>query len=415
MYKIQSVIIDNFWGKFNAHCDFDDNVNIIIGRNGTGKTTFMNILQSVLSVDIDGIMNTNFDRIEIKLKHNNSIKTIKARKIENPNFPIQTLEYQISQSKYQARLIPSDDRRMSPGFRRRMQEECEQIKIKLAELVSLSSLSVYRLRNGQDYEVRDKNGTRAIAPVDFKLGELLQDLTHYQLDLSQKARDVATKLQKDVLASILYSKEDLKHKGYILSYDKEKERTDLVAAYKRLNAIDDDVKQKINFHVGAIDEAIKKINNQSGDINFASLEALRKTQSIIKMSLKAEEETSHIFAQITLFLETLRSFIPDKTFQFIGGLLKISSLDENIDCSELSSGEKQLLILFIETLLQRQKPFVFLTDEPELSLHIAWQRKIIPAIRHINPNAQIIAATHSPEIASNYKNFIYNMENLIRE
>ncbi|MFM4772920.1 AAA family ATPase [Aeromonas caviae] len=92
MYKIQSVIIENFWGRFNAHCNFDDNVNIIIGRNGTGKTTFMNILQSVLSVDIDGIMNTNFDRIEIKLRHNNSVKTIKAKRIENPNFPIQTLE-----------------------------------------------------------------------------------------------------------------------------------------------------------------------------------------------------------------------------------------------------------------------------------------------------------------------------------
>ncbi|WP_354688327.1 ATP-binding protein [Aeromonas sp. 19NY04SH05-1] len=237
MYKIQSVIIENFWGKFNAHCNFDDNVNIIIGRNGTGKTTFMNILQSVLSVDIDGIMNTNFDRIEIKLRHNSSIKTIKAKKIENPNFPIQVLEYQISQSKFQVRLIPSDDRRISPGFRRRVQEECEQIKTKLTELVTLSSLSVYRLRNGQDYEVRDKNGTRVIAPVDYKLGELLQDLTHYQLDLSQKARDVATKLQKDVLASILYSKEDSRHKGYILSYDKEKEKTDLIAAYKRLRKV----------------------------------------------------------------------------------------------------------------------------------------------------------------------------------
>ena len=54
-----------------------------------------------------------------------------------------------------------------------------------------------------------------------------------------------------------------------------------------------------------------------------------------------------------------------------------------------------------------------MTDEPELSLHISWQRKIIPAIKQLNPNAQIIAATHSPEVASKYRNSIYNMEEII--
>ncbi|EKN5948203.1 ATP-binding protein, partial [Yersinia enterocolitica] len=53
------------------------------------------------------------------------------------------------------------------------------------------------------------------------------------------------------------------------------------------------------------------------------------------------------------------------------------------------------------------------TDEPELSLHIAWQKNIIPAIKELNPNAQIIAATHSPEVASNYKNSIFDMETLV--
>ena len=54
-----------------------------------------------------------------------------------------------------------------------------------------------------------------------------------------------------------------------------------------------------------------------------------------------------------------------------------------------------------------------MADEPELSLHIAWQRQIIPAIRKINPNSQIIVATHSPEVASRYKESIFDMEKLI--
>ena len=76
--------------------------------------------------------------------------------------------------------------------------------------------------------------------------------------------------------------------------------------------------------------------------------------------------------------------------------------------------EKQLLILFIEALLQRQRPFIFLADEPELSLHISWQRGILSAIRSINPNAQIVVATHSPEIAGKFRDCLMDMEDILR-
>jgi predicted ATP-dependent endonuclease of OLD family len=418
MYKIQSVRIDGFWQRFNASCQFNENVNIIIGRNGTGKTTFMNILYSILSVDVDGINDNDFSYVEIKLVENGKYKTIKATKIEDDNVPFLTMQYQISRNKYNVRIIAAEDRRFAMQHRRKAHEESEELRRLLSEIVSLSSLSVYRLRNGQDYEIRDKHGARAVSPVDYRLMELLRGLTHYQLDLSQQAREVATALQKDVLASILYSKEDLETKGYVLDFDKNKEKSSLISAYSQLNAIDSDVRKKINFHVAKIDEAvteIKKENKEHSPVNidFASLEALRKTQKIIKMSLIAEEKTSHIFSPIDLFLEIIKDFITDKIFKFNGGDLVITNEHNAISYDGLSSGEKQLLILFIETLLQRKKTYIFLTDEPELSLHISWQRKIIPAIKQLNPNAQIIAATHSPEVASKYRNSIYDMEEII--
>jgi predicted ATPase len=112
------------------------------------------------------------------------------------------------------------------------------------------------------------------------------------------------------------------------------------------------------------------------------------------------------------FLEILESFITDKKFTISAGELSVSS-EGPIPLAKLSSGEKQLLILFIEALLQRQKPFIFLADEPELSLHIAWQRNIIFAICSINPNAQVIVATHSPEVAGKYRFAILDMEGIL--
>lgn len=149
------------------------------------------------------------------------------------------------------------------------------------------------------------------------------------------------------------------------------------------------------------------------NIDYRSFEALRKTQRIIKMSLKSEEAIKEIFSPINLFTETLHQFISDKKFHFVSGELILENNHGTINHKNLSSGEKQLLILFIETLLQQSKPFIFLTDEPELSLHIAWQRNIIPAIKQLNPNAQVIAATHSPEVASKYRNAIFDMEKLV--
>jgi len=421
MYKIYSVRIDNFWHRFNASCQFNEDVNIIIGRNGTGKTTFMNILHAVLSVDIDGISANDFESVAIVLADGSKKKTVTIAKIDRDENPFLMVEYRISKKKYSVRIVSGEDRKMAMHFRRRAAEESEEVRSALGELVSLSSLSVYRLRSGDEYEIRDKHGRRAVvAPVDYRLSELLGGLTRYQLELSQRAQHIATTLQRDVLTSILYSQDEVIRRGISLEFDKKNERHNLVSAYTQLNVIDAGVRKKISFHVDAIDKAVKALKAHSDDskneqieVDFQALEALQQTKKIIQLALDAEKETSEIFSQRTLFLSILSNFISDKSFKFHGGDLHIEANKDQIQYDALSSGEKQLLIIFIETLLQKQAPYIFLTDEPELSLHIAWQRKIIPAIKELNPNAQIIAATHSPEIASKYKDAIFDMEELV--
>lgn len=64
----------------------------------------------------------------------------------------------------------------------------------------------------------------------------------------------------------------------------------------------------------------------------------------------------------------------------------------------LSSGEKQILVILLTVLVQDKQPCVLLMDEPEVSLHIEWQQRIINIIREMNPNAQIILTTHSPAV-----------------
>lgn len=421
MFKLHSVKINGFWQRFSAECNFYSDVNIIIGKNGTGKTTFMNILQSVLNVDIDDMLINDFSSVEIVLKNGNKQRTIKAVKIEEEFMSVPVVEYQISSKKYSLPLLSSDDRRVSPVRRRRTTEEIEIIRGQLSQFVSLSTLSVYRLRSGEDLEIRDKYGFKIINPVDFRLSQLLQKLAIYQLELSQQAQNNSVDLQREVLASILYNKDDSESSSIGLDFDKEKERSNLTSAYQQLNALDANIRRKINSHVDAIDKTIEDLrspeNQKNGyrNIDFRSIESLRQTQKIIRLSLKAKEKTMQLFSPINSFVTILKEFITDKNFEFNAGELIVNGVYGNISNASLSSGEKQLLILFIETLLQKKQPYIFITDEPELSLHIAWQRKIIPAIKSLNPNAQIIAATHSPEVAAKYKGAIFDMEKLVHE
>jgi predicted ATP-dependent endonuclease of OLD family len=259
MFKISEVNIEGFWHRIDAGCRFNDDVNIIVGRNGSGKTTFMNILHAVLAVDMDGLSSNGFDAVAITLSDGDKTRTIRAKKVDDERVAFAIVEYQISQKKYQIRVVTSDDRRMAMHYRRRALEESAEVREELNKLISLSSLSVYRLRSGDEYEVHDRHGTRIMSTVDLRLTELLQGLTHYQLELSQEAREIASTLQKDVLASILYGEDDAKEPAYALDFDKVEEMNRLTAAYTQLNAIDSGIRKKIEFHVTSIDSAIKDL------------------------------------------------------------------------------------------------------------------------------------------------------------
>ena len=69
-----------------------------------------------------------------------------------------------------------------------------------------------------------------------------------------------------------------------------------------------------------------------------------------------------------------------------------------IEMERLSAGEKQILLLLFTLFLMEDKPNVLLLDEPEISLHIEWQDRLITMMHELNPNCQIIMTTHSPNI-----------------
>ena len=60
-----------------------------------------------------------------------------------------------------------------------------------------------------------------------------------------------------------------------------------------------------------------------------------------------------------------------------------------------------MLVILLTVLVEDGQPYVLFMDEPEVSLHIEWQQRLIELILELNPQVQIILTTHSPAVIMN--------------
>lgn len=81
--------------------------------------------------------------------------------------------------------------------------------------------------------------------------------------------------------------------------------------------------------------------------------------------------------------------------------------------TDLSAGEKQLLLILLTVFLQEGKDAILIMDEPEISLHVDWQIQLLDVIYKLNPNCQVIVSTHSPSMILNgWQSSVENISNL---
>lgn len=427
MYYINEFEVEGFWHRGTAKCKIFKDLSVIVGKNGTGKTTFINILISILTFDLKGISELDFSKATIKLSNGSSQKTISVLKDYDNPFFIQSIIYKIGNKQFEFNLGQTKKHSFRDSPFESSSHKFGALRKELDSLIRVQSLSVYRLRNIDNYADIQKSSREVLSPIDYKLNEVMNSLVVYQLELSQKANSISDNLKKELLFSILHNFNSVPKQGEV-RFSRADEKAKLTKAFKQINAYDEKVEAKIEKHLNLIEENLKlfkeikeaPFNKKNFDTKIeqlpnliASLQTLNKTNSFINMSLEAEEKRKNIFKPLDNFLEILSSFIEDKKFTITQeGISVKNKYNEEVSILSLSSGEKQVIILLTEALLQRNQKNIYITDEPELSLHITWQRMVIPSLMKLNENAQIIVATHSPEIASYDKSKIISMREI---
>lgn len=169
------------------------------------------------------------------------------------------------------------------------------------------------------------------------------------------------------------------------------------------------------------EEFQEKLQLMSDKVNKLNKYGISKVKGLKNVSFRTEdaralkiyfEDFDQKYQEYKEFIECLELFVKivNKRFKFkyieVTNDVGLRVVDEKqghpIPLSKLSSGEQEIIVLFYELLFEVPKGTLLLIDEPEISLHITWQRLFMEDLEQIvkMKSVTVIVATHSPQMIS---------------
>lgn len=409
--KIKRLIVRGLFHTFDHEIRFNNGgVVIIIGENGIGKTTLLQIINSIFTKKFDFLFSIDFDSIEIDftevvwiIKKEKNGLNITNQKI-NKNF-----------------IIKPIDERNGPFFHRHLMQIDD-----------------------------DKWLDRRIGRV-FTREELINRFGYDPLDLSTKTPEwIETFIKENRVLFIqtqrLYKTDHERDRDYsslkymIKDYSEELvkllqqnntlftaksiqlDSTFPIRLLKVLKSSKKDFNQKIDEIIDEINSlntyrnllsSVGIIDRQDDDFISKSLNTIVDNPtalSILDLYISDNKQKLDVFRDTAKKLEILLEII-NKRFKHKklcidkqeGFKVKSNYEDRDISVEELSSGEQNELIIFYTLLFKTNNNDIVLIDEPEISLHIAWQQQLIDDLREIanETGVSLLISTHSPDIIGN--------------
>ena len=271
-------------------------------------------------------------------------------------------------------------------------------------------------------------------PVKFIKSSRLTDFSKYSIRKKKESETESTLLKT-------YSNEIQERMGSLFSIYSEVTDDYECSAIKRLIEIPDGVKsfhkfQKEPYSVlskkEAIGELIKleKEREILRDTGFLmvnrGLQFKADTRKIssnpellkaITLHIRDSQEKYQLFQMLRKKMDLLEMIINnlfiDKTFSITyDSGFEIIRLGKIIDLSKLSSGEQHQIILYYDLIFNSEPGTLVLIDEPEISIHIEWQRQFLKNLQEISKMVMcdFIVTTHSPDIVNDKWNLIVQLK-----
>jgi predicted ATPase len=425
-HYISHIHVENLWGDKTIAFPLYEDVNVIIGPNASGKTTIINLLMYALTGNVAKLIDYHFDFIKISLKEFETGKPLSIK----VNRTKEEVRYEIDGKVFPLPNFPGSLHSRHVAFsdvppemlRRHFGVATFELKHRLEGLVPAAWLPVSRrLPIGDDDEDERRRVRRGnLESVDECLSELLQGLQRYRVSLDAKLAELRKDFQKHALENILYDK---RHDRMIdlqsFQAPTQNEKQQLLKAFHDVGFVDRAMEKRVEEHFVAAQEAMDQIKKDP--IHFTNqtlfiIPLIHRTKQMVEFAQDLESKRQTLFAPLALYEKTIASYIGGKKITVTArgelDVKKTGKGDRGIEWRHLSSGEKQLLILLTQALLWEKDPVVYVADEPELSLHVTWQEKLLKSVTALAGRCQVIVATHSPDIAGGFPKRIIDLARL---
>lgn len=404
------------------------NISIIYGENGSGKTTLLRLINAFFAQNDSILSKEKVVKMSVLYCFDDIDKIVNVyKKVRMENIQDENSEFMIQETVY----YDWDEVKDSPlaemtsilfGVNRGITNNSNISEDEIFNSIIRTRFSE-RFRNREDIMMfshilcrnlvinqKSRRGRMIKNRFDLSEPNLIIDgismevIEELLVERYNKAKNISSnKVQKalfNTLAAACDSLEDLEidddeYQSLLLS-----NRDRLILALK--SGEKNSLSERIVDILSNVNEKTK-IQENGNNILLKKL--------IVNMSRELNEESVFLQA-INRLTEVFNEYIgPDKYLSITDNeaLIKFHNSNDTHRIEALSSGERHLLVLLTIFVIEGDKRSIFMVDEPEISLNMTWQRKLLPLLHELAPNAEIIVASHSPSIAKENSNYLVEL------
>lgn len=440
--------------KVNGYLDFDikfdESLTFLIGINGSGKTTAIKLLLGLVSPSWINLTQIKYLFAEVECKLNGDILKIRSEYQDSDKIRL-SLTYPNNEEKNASSTVKVQDlpTMQIEDFSR---FEIRQIMTRYSRYEShFTELDAVK-------QIREMS-TPVFLGLDRRIHEG-NEIDLINMDSFIKQRDITTNIKGNLYESLLdvenliknsfleYSQKQsavsaaLKNKIIYASFDiilggdapglniqtdiDIKSRRERIVEASRNFEIPDleskilnyfDELTRIQTKMKKLQKEVEKKKNQANPEFFKALgqwfinsPQLERIDTIISLYESAQNEIVSEYRLFTKFETLTNHFFSENNKRLTikkNGEIEIELPNgDPSNIYRLSSGEKQIIVMLAQ-LIFGKKRFVFIIDEPELSLHLGWQEIFVNSIIDASPETQFVLATHSPTIVGHVENEKY--------
>lgn len=379
-------------------------VTIITGPNGFGKSTILKSIDAFYSLDIMFFSRLDYEKISFY-----SNVEDKPISIEKKGEKIIISEFEINVNDLQDEIL----RRFRRPYYYRL-DEFRWIDRRTDEIISKDDIIQSYIQNSyidEEIEIPRNEFIKLREKVKSYSGD-----TKFIKEQRLLRERVHGRNEKQTVNVIDELPDQFKEKINRVSsiYSSEANKLDSSYPNRLFETKNGITKKEYTKHLEYMNEKFEKLNKYNiSDIKILGKQVkfLEEHSKALKVYFSDFEKKYKVFEelieQLDLFTDIINSRLKFKDIRISRGegiVVYKSNTDEQLRLDQLSSGEKQEIILFYELIFESDKNIHLLIDEPEISLHIEWQLRFMDDLLRIaeKKKFKVTVATHSPQIINNH-------------